>query len=104
MLVAADARALLARLEVDERPHPLHFHEVLVEGLEEQVPAGGHLEAGRAVLLDRHDAAQHGDPDVRVPADGQVPAETVGAAIFAAATDPPRPPRAWESAPSPAGT
>ena len=84
MLVAADAGPRLARLEVHERPHPLHFHEVLVQRLEEQVAAGGDLEAGRAIRLDGHDAVQHGDPDVGVPGHGQVSAESIGAAVFAA--------------------
>ena len=35
--VTANTGTLLALLEVHERPHPLNLHEVLVEGLEEQV-------------------------------------------------------------------
>ncbi len=104
MLVAADAGALFARREVDERPHPLHFHEVLVQRLKEQVPIGRHFEAGRAVLFDRHDAVQHGDPDVGVPADGQDARRTRPRCGPRREADRPRPTTAWESAPSRAGT
>jgi len=42
MFVTADARALLARLKIDKRPHPLDLHEVLVQGLQEDVAPRGH--------------------------------------------------------------
>ena len=45
-LVAADAGPVLARHEVDERPHTMQLHEILVQCLKKQVLFGRHGEGG----------------------------------------------------------
>jgi len=64
-LVAANAPADFARLEVHERTHPLEFHVVLVERLEKHAAAGRNREVGRTILFDGDDAVEDGHEDVR---------------------------------------
>ncbi len=53
--VTPDAPAGFTRLVLEGIWLTLNGHVVLVEHLERDVAAGGHVEAGRAVLFDRHD-------------------------------------------------
>ena len=69
-LVAADTGTAFAGPEIDEGPHPLDFHEILVQGLKEDVAIGRDGERGRTVYPYRHDAVQDLDAQVRVQADG----------------------------------
>ena len=71
-LVAADATAYFAGLEVHKRAHPFDFHVVLVEGLEEQAAPCRDREMRRAILGHWYHAVQYRDEDVRTHADGRV--------------------------------
>ena len=69
MLVAADAGAGRARRGLHEGPHALDQPPFGVERLEVDRPAGRHLEVGRAVLLDGHDAQEVLDAEGQRSAD-----------------------------------
>ena len=53
VLMAADAGEGFAGLDVGEGPHGLDSPALFVEGLEEDGNAGGNLEVGGAILVDR---------------------------------------------------
>ena len=72
LFMAAYAGAGLAGPEIDEGPHPLDLHEVLIEGLEEQVFVRRDGEMGRAVDIDGDYAVQAFDVQMCVHADDGV--------------------------------
>ena len=70
--MTTDARPLLAGPVVDVRPLALHFHEVFIEGLEEDVPISGDDKVRATVFFDGHHADLHLQAQVGVFRDHDV--------------------------------